>query len=80
VERLYLNIPEPKRLVFFPGAAHEDLLVYDPRRYIKAVTGFLSEFSLPQSTSQKISTVPPDCDAGHCQPDHQENEVEVVVE
>jgi uncharacterized protein len=45
VERLYQAIPEPKRLVFFPGAAHEDLLVFDPRRYIGAATDFLNEFS-----------------------------------
>lgn len=45
VRHLYQSIPEPKRLVFFPGAAHEDLLLYDPRRYIKAVAGFLHEFS-----------------------------------
>jgi pimeloyl-ACP methyl ester carboxylesterase len=41
VERLYRCIPEPKRLVFFPGAGHEDLLIHDPRRYIRAVTSFL---------------------------------------
>jgi pimeloyl-ACP methyl ester carboxylesterase len=55
VEHLYQNIPGPKRLVFFPGAAHEDLLVYDPRRYIRAVTGFLREFSPPQSASPEES-------------------------
>jgi pimeloyl-ACP methyl ester carboxylesterase len=51
VELLYQNIPGPKRLVFFPGATHEDLLVYDPRRYIRAVTGFLRELSPRQSVS-----------------------------
>jgi alpha-beta hydrolase superfamily lysophospholipase len=56
VEHLYLGIPEGKRLVFFPGAAHEDLLLYDPHRYIKAVTDFLSEFSLRQPGDQ---TIPP---------------------
>jgi uncharacterized protein len=79
VERLYLSITEPKRLVFFPGAAHEDLLVHDPRRYIKAVTDFLSEFSPPQSASQKASTEPLGCDAGHSQPDHRGSDVEAVV-
>jgi alpha-beta hydrolase superfamily lysophospholipase len=58
VERLYSSIPEPKRLVLFPGAAHEDLLVNDPRRFIESVTNFLSEFSLPQSAGQKISAEP----------------------
>jgi pimeloyl-ACP methyl ester carboxylesterase len=55
VEHLYRSIPEPKRLVFFPGATHEDLLVYDPRRFIKAVTSFLREFSPRQSVEQEIS-------------------------
>jgi uncharacterized protein len=45
VEHLYRSIPEPKRLVFFPGAVHEDLLVQNPRRYIKAVTSFLHDFA-----------------------------------
>lgn len=45
VEALYSRIPEPKRLEFFPGATHEDLLVYDPRRFIKTVNRFLKEFS-----------------------------------
>jgi alpha-beta hydrolase superfamily lysophospholipase len=58
VENLYLSIPEPKRLVFFPGAAHEDLLVYDPRRYINAVTGFLSKFSPTPSSDAQIAAEP----------------------
>jgi uncharacterized protein len=41
IEYLYGCIPEPKRLVLFPGAAHEDLLAHDPRRYIRAVGAFL---------------------------------------
>jgi len=41
IEYLYGCIPEPKRLVLFPGAAHEDLLAHDPRRYIRAVNAFL---------------------------------------
>jgi hypothetical protein len=52
VEHLYANIPEPKRLVFFPGAGHEDLLLKDPRRFAKAVTGFLGEFSPGQVANQ----------------------------
>jgi uncharacterized protein len=63
VEQLYLSIPEPKRLVFFPGAAHEDLLTYDPRRYIQSVTGFLSEFAPRLDPDQRPSTTPPGCDA-----------------
>ena len=47
VESLYMCIPEPKRLVFFPGAGHQDLLVFDPRRYIKAVAGFLRDYAQP---------------------------------
>jgi alpha-beta hydrolase superfamily lysophospholipase len=45
VEYLYKCIPEPKRLVFFPGAGHEDLLIRDPRRYVKAVASFLRDFA-----------------------------------
>jgi uncharacterized protein len=59
VEHLYRSIPEPKRLVFFPGAVHEDLLVCNPRRYIKTVTDFLREFSQSQSSNQEMSTEPP---------------------
>jgi uncharacterized protein len=55
VRHLYESIPEPKQLVFFPGAAHVDLLLYDPRRYIKAVTSFLGEFSPRQFDDQEIS-------------------------
>jgi hypothetical protein len=47
VESLFQNIPEPKRLVFFPGASHEDLLVHDPHRFIKTVDEFLREYSPP---------------------------------
>lgn len=53
VERLFHNIPEPKRLMFFPGASHEDLLMHDPRRYIKVVDTFLKEFSPSQESDQK---------------------------
>jgi pimeloyl-ACP methyl ester carboxylesterase len=45
IEYLYGSIPEPKRLTIFPGAGHEDLLVHDPRRYIRAVSDFLREFA-----------------------------------
>ncbi len=43
VESLYKRIPGSKHLVYFPGARHEDLLVHDPRRYIRAVSKFLHE-------------------------------------
>lgn len=55
VEALYRNIPGPKRLVIFPGAAHEDLLLHDPRRYIKTVNAFLKEFSPSQVNDRKIA-------------------------
>ena len=42
-EYLYGCIPEPKRLVVFPGAGHQDLLAYDPRRYSRAVNEFLRD-------------------------------------
>jgi len=56
VEKLFQSIPEPKRLVFFPGAEHEDLLLHDPRRYIKTVNAFLKEFSPSQAAAGNIST------------------------
>jgi uncharacterized protein len=45
VEYVYGRIPEPKRMVYFPGAGHEDFLLREPRRFIKAVGDFLKEFS-----------------------------------
>jgi len=57
VEKLFQSIPEPKRLVFFPGAEHEDLLVHDPRRFIKTVDGFLKEFSPSQNAGRKVRPV-----------------------
>jgi len=53
VEKLFRNIPEPKRLEFFPGAKHEDLLAYDPRRFIRSVDAFLKEFSPSQRSKSK---------------------------
>lgn len=44
IEYLYGCIPEPKRLVLFPGAGHEDFMVHDPRRFARAVNGFLRDF------------------------------------
>ncbi len=55
IEYLYGCIPEPKRLVLFPGAAHEDLLAFDLRRYARAVGGFLRDFS----RREKIGDSPP---------------------
>ena len=55
VVRLYRGIPEPKRLVFFRGAGHVDLLLYNPRRYIKAVGSFLREFSPRQPLEEKAA-------------------------
>ncbi len=45
IEYLYGCIPEPKRMVLFPGAGHEDLFSHDPRRYARAVEEFLAEFA-----------------------------------
>jgi hypothetical protein len=44
IEYLCGCIPEPKRLVVFPGAGHQDLLAFDPRRYSRAVNQFLRDF------------------------------------
>lgn len=52
VELMYSSIPEPKRLILFPGAGHEDLLVRDPRRFIKGVGRFLRRFASPLPPSQ----------------------------
>jgi pimeloyl-ACP methyl ester carboxylesterase len=63
IEYLYGCVPEPKRCVLFPGAGHEDLLAYDPRRYAKAVASFLRElaprgnaapFVAPNSSSSPV--------------------------
>jgi hypothetical protein len=45
IEYLFGCIPEPKRLVVFPGAGHEDLLALNPRRYAREVSKFLREFA-----------------------------------
>jgi len=58
VEYLYGRIPEPKRLVYFPGAAHEDLFIHDPRRFVKAVDGFLREFSPYPAAPQELAASP----------------------
>jgi len=59
VEHLYQQIPEPKRLMLFPGAGHEDLLIRDPRRFVKAVGSFLREFSAgePTPAQEQVSPV-----------------------
>jgi dipeptidyl aminopeptidase/acylaminoacyl peptidase len=63
VEYLYGCIREPKRCMLFPGAGHEDLFAYDPRRYAKAVGAFLLEFArkrdkAPAGTSLKEHATP----------------------
>jgi uncharacterized protein len=40
-QRLFAAAGEPKTLAIFPGAAHEDLLAFDPTRYEWEVLGFL---------------------------------------
>ncbi|MFO7640122.1 MAG: alpha/beta fold hydrolase [Candidatus Competibacteraceae bacterium] len=40
-QRLFAAAGEPKALAIFPGAAHEDLLAFDPTRYEREVFGFL---------------------------------------
>ena len=56
-ENLLQRIPEPKRLVFFPEAEHEDLLHHDPRRFIRTVNGFLKDFSPSWEAGRKIDPV-----------------------
>jgi pimeloyl-ACP methyl ester carboxylesterase len=57
VQLMYDSIPEPKRLILFPGAGHEDFLVRDPRRYIRGVTLFLRRFAplLPSTPEAPVS-------------------------
>jgi dipeptidyl aminopeptidase/acylaminoacyl peptidase len=45
IEYLFGCLPEPKRLVVFSGAGHEDLLAVNPRRYAREVSKFLREFA-----------------------------------
>jgi len=49
-------MPEPKRLVLFPDAGHEDLLIHDPRRFVRAVSSFLREFSRPPSAPDETAS------------------------
>ena len=58
VEELFRAIPEPKRLEFFPGAEHEDLLAHDPRRFIKTVDRFLRDFSRGEKQLQAFADEP----------------------
>lgn len=55
IQYLYGCIPEPKRMMLFPGAGHEDLLSYDPRRYARAVGGFLAEFAPAEPQSAALA-------------------------
>jgi uncharacterized protein len=55
IEYLFGCLPEPKRLVVFPGAGHDDLLAVNPRRYTREVSKFLREFARyrrPTETSE----------------------------
>ena len=45
IEYLYGCIPEPKRLVLFPGAGHGDLLASDPKGFAREVGKILLEFA-----------------------------------
>jgi alpha-beta hydrolase superfamily lysophospholipase len=47
IEYLYGCINAPKKLAIFPGAGHEDLLAFDPRRYVKVVRDFLQHYHPP---------------------------------
>jgi len=45
IEYLYGCIPEPKRLVLFEGAGHEDLLLYDTKQYARAAGAFIRDYA-----------------------------------
>jgi pimeloyl-ACP methyl ester carboxylesterase len=51
IEYLFGCIPEPKRLVLFPEADHQDLLSFDPRRYAREVVRFLRDYA-PQPVAE----------------------------
>ncbi len=53
-------IPEPKRLEVFPGVGHEDLLMCNPRRYIRAVDAFLEEFGKGEPVDRSLPGPPAD--------------------
>ena len=57
IEYLYGSIPEPKRLVIFPGAGHEDLLVNDPKRFGRAVHQFLKDLPSLKSDETQVPAV-----------------------
>ena len=52
IEYLYGCVPEPKRLVLFKGAGHDDLLAHHPKRFARTVGGFLREFARPSGPDQ----------------------------
>jgi uncharacterized protein len=43
-KRMYDTAIEPKSLVIFPGAVHEDLLAKDPQLYSKEIASFLNKY------------------------------------
>lgn len=47
-QALFAAAAEPKRLVIFQGAAHSDLLAYNPEQYEREVLPFLAANLLPQ--------------------------------
>jgi uncharacterized protein len=63
IEYLFGCIPEPKRLVVFPGAGHDDLLAVNPRRYAREVSRFLREFApyyrQPETLEADLSELAP---------------------
>lgn len=52
--RLFEAAPEPKELVIFKGAAHEDLLEHNPQLYEEKVVGFFHRYLLAQRDSASI--------------------------
>ena len=58
IEYLYGCIPAPKRLVLFPGAGHEDLFLFDPRRYARAAGDFLRDYARRDPSAGTRSRAP----------------------
>jgi uncharacterized protein len=63
IEYLYGCIQSPKKLALFEGAAHEDLLAFDPRQYTRSVGEFLTRYSGVQHIIPAVELKPGEDDA-----------------
>ena len=54
--RIFEAAKEPKQLVVFDGASHEDLLAFDPKKYEQEVLGFMEASLGIQPPGRAVST------------------------